>query len=484
MKNTHRLYLILLVLLTVFTVTACAKEKGPAATTGSVTTTTAPVTTTLAPGIYDKKDNLIASWDELVNTYGLDVEKYYDFSNYEKDPSSPHVVFFEKLGLTNVTQKNKIKLVIGDVKKIGSNAFTNVDNIYEVIINDGVEKIGAYAFSECSNLESVVLPESIKYIGREAFGSAGKLDEIHISSMQAWCSIDCESYFVDKKLYLNGELVENLVIPYGITTIKPYTFCGFKSIKSVVIPNTVTTISGYAFNGCTRLEEITIPDSVTIINGYAFAKCIGLKKVNLSANLVALGECAFSGCESLTSIVLPEGLSILGGYVFGQCTNLKSITIPSTVTMIDVKVFSGCNNIVEINVSDANTNYKSVNNCLMDAYGKLIVGTQVNNIPEDVSYIGDRAYYGKTEIETVILPNGVLQIGDASFAGCANMTSISIPKSVIKIEDNAFSGCLKLASINYSGTIEEWNAVDFEDMVKYTPTIKEIICTDGVITLD
>ena len=61
---------------------------------------------------------------------------------------------------------------------------------------------------------------------------------------------------MNQSLYLNGILIEQLILPSGISTISSNTFVNTSGIKSVVIPQDVKLISQYAFNGCNSIEEI------------------------------------------------------------------------------------------------------------------------------------------------------------------------------------------------------------------------------------
>ena len=61
--------------------------------------------------------------------------------------------------------------------------------------------------------------------------------------------------------------------------------------------------------------------------------------------------------------------------------------------------------------------------------------------------IEDSAFYGNSNIETVIIPNTVIKIGYQSFIGCENLKIIEIPTSVVSIGDSAFQNCPSLEAI-------------------------------------
>ena len=131
--------------------------------------------------------------------------------------------------------------------------------------------------------------------------------------MAAWCGISFTGYFSNPlycaggNLFLNGELVIELVIPDGITTINNYAFSYCTSITSVTIPDSVTTIGDSAFYWCTNLTSVTIPDSVTII-----------------------GSRAFYYCSKLTSVTIGNGLTTIGWETFYACSNLKTVYYAGT----------------------------------------------------------------------------------------------------------------------------------------------------------
>ena len=253
-----------------------------------------------------------------------------------------------------------------------------------VTIEDGVTSIGDWAFLSCS-LTSIAIPKSVMSIGSYAFEYCCYLESVHICDLNAWCRIDFKSVGanpLDKtcpdpslcnisKLYLNNKLIEELVIPDGITTIKQYAFAGCSSLESVTIPNSVTNIENSAFGGCTSLTSITIPNSVTSIGdvafwncssltsitipnsvtsiGYrAFASCDSLTSIIIGNSVTSIGEEAFDGCSSLTFVTIGNSVTSIGDAAFRSCSSLTSITIPNSVTTIGGGAFSSCNNIKEV----------------------------------------------------------------------------------------------------------------------------------------
>ena len=63
------------------------------------------------------------------------------------------------------------------------------------------------------------------------------------------------------------------------------------------------------------------------------------------------------------------------------------------------------------------------------------------NIPNNVTTIGDNAFWNGTGLKKVTIPNSVTRIGRCAFYNCSGLTSIVIPNSVTSIGNSAFSGC-------------------------------------------
>ena len=167
--------------------------------------------------------------------------------------------------------------------------------IPEAIVHNNVTcsvtSIGEDAFVGCFGLTSITIPNSVTTIGKYAFFVCSGLKEVHISDLAAWCNIsfgsdDANPLFYAHNLYLNGELVTDLVIPNCVTRIKNYTFYGCSGLTSITIPNSVTTIGYEAFRDCSGLTSVTIGSGVGYIYSEAFANCGNLTDVYCLATTV------------------------------------------------------------------------------------------------------------------------------------------------------------------------------------------------------
>ena len=313
------------------------------------------------------------------------------------------------------------------VTKIGRNAFSSCSGLTAITIPEGVTRIEYYAFSGCSSLTSITIPKSVTSIGDWAFEGCSSIAAVHISSIEAWCKISFGRNSYDSNplryahnLYLNGELITELVVPEGVTSIGEMAFCACSSLTAITLPMSVTSIGYYAFEGCSNLTTITIPESsqLTSIGNLAFAYCSSLTAITIPEGVTSIGSEAFYNCSNLTAITIPESsqLTNIAGWAFRDCSSLTAITIPKGVTRIEESAFSGCNRLTTI------------------------------TIPEGVTSIGGWAFHDCSSLVAITIPESVTSIGNYAFESCC-FTTIVLPKSVRSIGSGAFAYCTQLHDV-------------------------------------
>lgn len=243
------------------------------------------------------------------------------------------------------------------ITTIGDSAFYGCSKLTIITIPNSVTRIGEYAFYRCSCLASINIPDSVTSIGVAAFGDCTGLTQVHITDLVAWCGInfkrDLMSYPNNPleyagNLYLNGDLVTNLIIPDSITAIGYSAFYGCTSLDSVTIPDSVTSIGDRAFGNCDSLTSVTIPDSVTNIGTWTFGNCDSLSSVTIGNGVTSIGNCVFEDCGSLTSITIPDSVTSIDGNAFNSCTSLAYLILPKGMDTIGYSAFYRCTGLKKV----------------------------------------------------------------------------------------------------------------------------------------
>lgn len=154
------------------------------------------------------------------------------------------------------------------------------------------------------------------------------------------------------KKYVSDSNRVKIVIPEGVTAIKPRAFENCYRIESIFIPSTVTSIGAGAFRNCERLQDINIPETVKTIGHYAFLNCMSLHQIAIPTNTVKIESGAFEGCFMLWDLTVPDmsvysslGLSSVTTLIFSekveQFTNSDISILENSRTLQKIRFLDG-----------------------------------------------------------------------------------------------------------------------------------------------
>ena len=361
------------------------------------------------------------------------------------------------------------------------NLYFNDELVTDLVIPDSVTSIGDYAFAYCIPLTSVTIPDSVTSMGSSAFYNCTSLEAVYITDIGKWVAIKFDDSYANPlyyagNLYLNGELVTDLVIPDSVTSIGDYAFRGCTSLTSVTIPDSVTSIGSYAFSGCaaeiiwdgtpTITEiggyafagyagtSITIPNSVTSIGDYAFSGSTAEIAWGDAPTIAAISSKAFSGYKG-TSLIIPDSVEQIARGAL-QNLPLESITIPFVGATKD---------------GTSNTNFGYIFGASSYGYNDDYVPASLKEvIITGGTSIDGYAFRDCISLTSITIPDSVTSIGYYAFNGCASLTTVTIGSGVTSIGDDAFYGCTNIMSATMPA-----HAID------YIPksSLKAVVITSG-----
>ena len=303
----------------------------------------------------------------------LNVDDVYIGNDYDEPTLSnylniPENVSFEGVSYGVTTIENSAfksctfysgNLTIGNsVTTIGSEAFYGCSGFTgNLTIPNSVTTIGDYAFYGCNGLATLTIGNSVATIGGSAFYCPNLNAVYYTGDIEGWCNISFSNtsstpLSYAHNLYVENELVTDLVVPETVTQINQYAFYGVTCLTSLAISNSVTTIGNYAFYGCSGLTgSLTIPNSVTTIGGSAFFGCRGFTgSLTIPNSVTTIGGSAFFGCSGFTgSLTIPNSVTTIGNGAFAHCSGLTgSLTISNSVASIGNWAFQNCNGFYSI----------------------------------------------------------------------------------------------------------------------------------------
>lgn len=200
---------------------------------------------------------------------------------------------------------------------------------------------------------------------------------------------------VTPKLEIPAELEGKKVSAIGMNA-----FTGNNVITDLVIPEGVTTLYWYSFNTCENLETVTLPDSLEFIDSWAFERCSKLKTINVPANVTRINGGAFAQNSSMTSITCDPA-------------NKNYVSVNGVLFTKDMKE--------------------------LVAYPGGIQGGYT--VPATVNHIGDAAFYGALGLDSVTILGNLDFIGFEAFAECSKLTDVAIRDGVNYVGYWAFRGC-------------------------------------------
>ncbi len=341
---------------------------------------------------------------------------------------------------------NLTSIVIPDgVTHIGNSAFYACNRLADITIPDSVISISDYAFDGCPSLVYTIYNNG-KYLGNSKNPYVvliGLVDKTVVDF-----TIPDSTGFVYKYALLDCKALTDIKIPQNVRNIGISAFSGCSGLTGATFADSsrLTHVSQGAFAGCGLLENILLPEGVTSIGAAAFRECEALTSFIIPSSVTSVGDSAFFGCGKLASVTIPNNITSIGNDAFERCINLESVYITDIASWCTIR-FGG---------PSANPLYYADFLYLNESPITDLV------IPKGVTSIEDDAFSDYTDLTSISLPDGLTSIGYRSFYCCYKPTSIIIPGSVTTIKEEAFFSWNKLSTVYYEGTAGDWDDISID----------------------
>lgn len=117
-----------------------------------------------------------------------------------------------------------------------------------------------------------------------------------------------------------------------------------------------------------------------------------------------------------------------GDSLFKNNQTLKRVTLPTNNYFYGIgdEAFAGCTNLETVDA------------------------------PTTLGDVGERAFQGCTKLKSLALGSNSAIIFESAFEGCTSLEEITLPKDIREFGDNVFAGCTKLKKIIYNGKPTDW----------------------------
>ena len=125
--------------------------------------------------------------------------------------------------------------------------------------------------------------------------------------------------------------------------------------------------------------------------------------------------------EETGSLTIPETVTAIGEGAFANLDGLRTIIIPSTVKRIEQNAFRSNTTLETVIIQERNG--------------------------EGVEYIGDNAFYGCSNLQSINLPDTITSIAYQCFRYCRKLDNIKLPNNITTLNALTFDGCNNLKKL-------------------------------------
>jgi len=312
--------------------------------------------------------------------------------------------------------------------------------------------------------------EYFEYEGNRFFVDEGVLKDVRVENEVV--KIPEIVTEIRRQAFLDAKLegrMEELFIPPSVKKIERLAFAGMAHLKRVECLGNVVTLEEGVFRNCMELESILLPNTLRAIESRAFENCLKLNLVQLPPARVEIAEDAFLNCVCLNSRRIEKAVAEATQkkkeeieemrrakfpHLYRNIKPEEEETAPQTVQELSVEqenesapgktesikraIFprldkSAAEELLEAALAAEETPQFTVQQseqppvpqkapeaqlCIRDGVlERCEVLTDSIRIPEGVTALADRVFYGQKELEQIEFPTTLSYIGAQALEG-------------------------------------------------------------------
>ena len=356
-------------------------------------------------------------------------------------------------------------LIIEDgVTSIGSNAFRGMAELLDAVIGRDVTAIDKTAFNDCPALEDVIFRGNDHIIPSGTFSNCTELSVFRFAGDQPALEAGSLATGYDGVMDdiisvqfngLNGTWADKKSMQFDPVDPIQYSAYDNYAVESGTCGENLTwqilrTNISYQYNYLVisgsgpmydyaegeapwmpyikqyYVKALYIVPGVSTIGENAFAK-FGLEFAITPGSIREIGAGAFRNNPGMPSFTLSSNIRSVGDYAFSN-TDLTNLYFGTKVPELGIGVFKDCAGLVWSN-----------------------------------------------------LPEGLTHIPDATFSGCKRLMETTIPTTVTSIGTDAYAGCSGLRTVNFYGTTRQWEAIEIAEGNEklLSAELKGVLATSG-----
>ena len=366
-------------------------------------------------------------------------------------------------------------------------------NIESVTIEEGIDTIEYSAFAYCAQLSRVELPLTLTTVGEGAFSACPALEKIgYAGTVSDWEKVNVHEnndLLYEKVIVCtDGEVLPGIrptfdegYASYRLNDDKTgYILTSFRDelgIKEALIPQSVNKlpvvgVDDGAFMYCAMLTRIELPEGVRTIGSQAFEFCENLSYISLPAGLERIGENAFAYDIALTDVAYGGTVDAFRAAGFDKNGNDVLLTVKITCADGVITPGDGPEKSVRLGellfILDDGKSYYTLKSAEGLADRTCEVPKEVGGLP--VRFIGEKAFCGAPNLQSVTLPETLAGIGDQAFASCRELREILFEGGCPELEyigSSAFSSCSWLVAPTFPDALLDIGAYAFEGCTSF-----------------